>query len=167
MTDDDLATRRLRRCSAHDARVLTRIAHAAKASWGYGADLLALWDADLTIEPAFVERHEVWAAVSHDEIVGFSAVTGEGPVREIEHLWVDPGWMGRGVGRLLVEHLVTRTRAAGVEEVRVVSDPNAAGFYRRLGARDVGERSSLPAGRRLPVLVFGLDGGGDPRRGGR
>jgi GNAT superfamily N-acetyltransferase len=153
-------TCRMRRCSARDAPSLTRLAHASKASWGYPADLVALWDGDLTLDPAFVERHDVWAAVAGAEVVGFYAMNGEGPVREIEHLWVDPGWMGRGVGRLMVDDLVARARAAGVEELRVVSDPNAAGFYLRMGARHVGEQASVPAGRRLPVLVIPLREGG-------
>lgn len=148
----------MRRCTARDAPSLTRLARASKASWGYPDELLALWDADLTLDPAFVERHEVCSAVAGAEVVGFYAVTGDGPTREIEHLWVAPGWMGRGVGRLMVEHLVARARAAGVEELRVVSDPNAAGFYLRMGARQVGEQASVPAGRRLPVLAIRVSG---------
>ncbi|MFO8150096.1 MAG: GNAT family N-acetyltransferase, partial [Trueperaceae bacterium] len=137
---------------------LTRLAHASKASWGYPDELLSLWDADLTLEPRFVERHDVWAAVAGEEVVGFYAVTGDGSAREIEHLWVDPGWMRRGVGRRMVEHLLARARAAGVEEVRVVSDPNAAAFYLRVGARQVGEQASVPAGRRLPILAIRVIG---------
>jgi hypothetical protein len=57
-------------------------------------------------------------------------------------------------------HLVARARAAGVEELRVVSDPNAAGFYLRMGACQVGEQASVPVGRRLPVLVIPLREGG-------
>jgi tRNA-Thr(GGU) m(6)t(6)A37 methyltransferase TsaA len=151
-------TFQMRRCTARDAPSLTRLAHASKASWGYPDELLALWDADLTLDPAFVERHDVWAAVAGDEVVGFCAVTGDGSAREIEHLWVAPVWMGRGVGRRLVEHLVARARAAGVEELRVVSDPNAVGFYLRMGARQVGEQASVPAGRRLPVLAIRVSG---------
>jgi tRNA-Thr(GGU) m(6)t(6)A37 methyltransferase TsaA len=147
-------TYRLRRGGAGDAPLLTRLAHASKASCGYPDELLASWDADLTLDPAFVERHDVWAAVAGDEVVGFYAVTGDGSTREIEHLWVAPGWMGRGVGRRMVEHLLAHARAAGVEELRVVSDPHAAGFYRRMGARQVDEQASLPAGRRLPVLAI-------------
>jgi tRNA (adenine37-N6)-methyltransferase len=152
---------RMRRCTARDAASLTRLAHASKASWGYPDELLALWDADLTLDPAFVERHDVWAAVAGDEVVGVYAVTGEGSAREIEHLWVAPGWMGRGVGRRMLEHLLARARAAGVEELRVVSDPNAVGFYLRMGARQVGEQASVPAGRRLPVLAIRVREGAD------
>jgi ribosomal protein S18 acetylase RimI-like enzyme len=148
----------MRRCTARDAPSLTRLAHASKASWGYPDELLALWDADLTLDPAFVERHDVWAAVVGDEVAGFYGVTGEGMTREIEHLWVDPGWMGRGVGRRMLDHLVARARADGVEVLRAVSDPNAVGYYQRMGARQVGEQASVPAGRRLPVLAIRVSG---------
>ena len=148
----------MRRCTARESLSLTELAHASKASWGYPDELLALWDADLTLDPAFVERHDVWAAVAGAKVVGFYAVTGEGSAREIEHLWVAPGWMGRGVGRRMLEHLVSRARAAGVVELRVVSDPHAAGFYRRMGARQVGEQASVPSGRRLPVLAIRVIG---------
>jgi hypothetical protein len=37
----------------------------------------------------------------------------------------------------------------------VLADPNAAGFYRRIGARDIGEApSDAIAGRMLPLLEF-------------
>jgi len=100
-----------------------------------------------------------WFSACGDEAVGFYAVTGEGSAREIEHLWVAPDWMGRGVGRRMLGHRLARAPAAGVEELRVVSDPNAAGFYLRRGARQVGEQASVPAGRRLPVLVIPLPEG--------
>jgi GNAT superfamily N-acetyltransferase len=41
---------------------------------------------------------------------------------------------GRGIGRLLIEHMVGQAREAGLTDVRVVSHPPAEEFYRRLGA---------------------------------
>lgn len=143
-------TFQMRRCTARDAPSLTRVAHASKASWGYPDELLALWDADLTLDPAFVERHDVWSAVAGDEVVGVYAVTGDGSTCEIEHLWVDPGWMGRGVGRRMLEHLVARARATGVEELRVASDPNAAGLP--ADGRPPGGRAGIRPGRSSPRL---------------
>src|SRR5207302_7733682 len=37
--------------------------------------------------------------------------------------------------------------------LEIASDPNAQGFYRRMGARPVGFVPSRPRGRRLPLLV--------------
>jgi hypothetical protein len=45
-----------------DAPLLSRIAQAAKASWGYSAETLRRWLPELTISAAFVETHAtlVW-----------------------------------------------------------------------------------------------------------
>ncbi|MGH8733407.1 MAG: D-glycero-beta-D-manno-heptose 1,7-bisphosphate 7-phosphatase [Burkholderiales bacterium] len=47
-------------------------------------------------------------------------------------------------------------RAAGARRIEIASDPNAIGFYRKLGARRVGDVPSKPRGRRLPLLRLSL-----------
>ena len=50
-------------------------------------------------------------------------------------------------------------RAAGRGALEFESDPNAEGFYLRMGARKIGEQvSDFQAGRILPVMRFDLDG---------
>lgn len=83
-------------------------------------------------------------------------MTGEGATRVLEHLWVAPTHIGTGIGRRLVAHATERLRAEGVRTVRIESDPNAEGFYVKMGARRVGEVASTPAGRTLPLLVLTL-----------
>ena len=63
--------------------------------------------------------------------------------------------MGTGVGRALFEDAVRRAAALGTEVVGIESDPHAEGFYRRMGARRVGEISYPIDGQRrmLPLLV--------------
>jgi ribosomal protein S18 acetylase RimI-like enzyme len=147
----------IRRARRADCAELTRIAHAAKRHWGYPERLIRLWRADLTVTPEFVVRQPVYCALDGEAVLGFYAVSGEGVSAELEHLWVDPPHIGLGVGRALVDHLVRRLRRAGVARLAIASDPNAEGFYRRLGARRVGSVASTPAGRHLPRLVLRLD----------
>ena len=61
-----------------------------------------------------------------------------------------------GIGRALVQALLEDLSARGVARVGVITDPNAAEFYARLGATVVSEWSSVPAGRLLPVMEFRL-----------
>lgn len=61
-----------------------------------------------------------------------------------------------GIGRLLFSHLLSYLRRPEVIRLMIASDPNAAGFYQRLGAGRIGAVSSTPRGRRLPRLVFRL-----------
>jgi hypothetical protein len=52
------------------------------------------------------------------------------------------------------EHAVHTVRSLGGSRLTIVSDPHAEGFYRRMGASRVGEASSKPEGRTLPVLAL-------------
>ncbi len=146
----------IRRAAAADAGRLTAIAHAAKRHWRYPEDWILLWRDTLTLRPEFVAAHAVFCVLEGDEIVGFYALGAPGTTVELEHLWVEPGRHGRGLGRALLLHAAGESRAAGGRVLRIVADPNAERFYSRLGARRVGDSPSLPAGRMLPVLELSL-----------
>ncbi len=70
-------------------------------------------------------------------------------------MWVAPERVGGG-GAALFAHAVETARAEGASQLRISSDPNAEGFYVKMGARRVGEVPSRPPGRMLPLLVFRL-----------
>jgi GNAT superfamily N-acetyltransferase len=144
----------IRRARVADAPALTRIAHAAKRHWRYPDAWIRLWDADLTVTPGFVRRHPTWCAVRGGRVVGFWAVSGRGATRELEHMWVDPRHIGAGIGRALLAHCEDRLRRMAVTRLEIASDPNAEGFYRRLGARRIGEVPARPDGRTLPLLAL-------------
>lgn len=154
-----MASPQIRRADPADSETLTAIAHAAKAHWGYPSEWLELWRDDLTVTPRFIVEHLTLCATLDNEIVGFAAVADGERGWELEHLWVLPEHMGRGVGRKLLAAVLTRLEEVGAPSLRIVSDPHAAGFYERLGARLVGEVDSQPAGRRLPLLVLPVGSG--------
>ena len=47
--------------------------------------------------------------------------------------------MRLGVGRLLVDDVATRAAAAGASHVDVIANPNALGFYERVGFEMTGQ----------------------------
>ena len=143
----------IRRARPGDARALTRVAHAAKRRWKYPEAWIARWRDALTVTPAFVERHPVRCATRDGAVLGFYALAGTGAVRELEHFWVLPAHMGRGVGARLFADCIATLRADGARRLRIASDPFAVGFYLRMGARRAGEWPSTPRGRTLPLLV--------------
>jgi ribosomal protein S18 acetylase RimI-like enzyme len=61
--------------------------------------------------------------------------------------------MGAGIGARLLREAIEAIAAAGGGTLEIASDPNAEGFYLRMGAIRVGSLPSWPAGRRLPLLV--------------
>jgi GNAT superfamily N-acetyltransferase len=146
------------RARPSDAEALTRISFAAKRYWGYPERWIERWRETLTISPEFIRRNETYAAVVERKTVGFYALVGEGREIELEHLWVLPEHMGTGVGRALFDHAVRRAASLGAEVVEIESDPNAEGFYRRMGAARVGEINYPIDGqkRTLPLLVVAV-----------
>ncbi|CAN5611656.1 GNAT family N-acetyltransferase [soil metagenome] len=134
---------------------MTRIAFAAKRHWGYPERWIEAWRNILTITPAYIARNEVYAGTVNDEAIAFYALTSKGGVMDLGHLWVQPEYMGFGIGRALFEHALCRTASRGAGVLEIESDPSAEGFYLRMGARRIGETISDVCGQRrvLPLLV--------------
>jgi ribosomal protein S18 acetylase RimI-like enzyme len=144
------------RAEPDDADALTRIAFAAKSYWGYPERWIEQWQEALTITPEFISDNEVYGAVFEEEIAGFYALVARDREVELEHLWVLPEHIGAGIGRALFDHAVRRAAALGVTTLSIEADPNAEGFYRRMGARRVGENVYEIEGHRreLPLLIL-------------
>ena len=144
----------IRPASPTDATALTRIAHDAKKHWGYPEHWLEHWQADLTITPEFINANTVHVAESDGELVGFYALVTGNDKTELDHLWVTPAHIGTGVGKELFIHAMQTAAGQSVDAVEILSDPNAAGFYRKMGAHQIGETVSEIDGesRTLPRL---------------
>ncbi len=142
----------VRSARSDEAARLTQIAFAAKRHWGYGDALIDLWADELTVSRELVAEHPVYCAERNAEIVGFYALSEQDAGFELEHMWVDPQHIGSGVGTLLFEHAVRTVVSLGGSELVIVADPNAEGFYRKMGAAPAGTVPSRPEGRRLPLL---------------
>jgi N-acetylglutamate synthase-like GNAT family acetyltransferase len=73
------------------------------------------------------------AATAEGRIVGFATWVRGQDALEVEDLFVDPEWMGRGAGRELVLDLTVTAREQGLARLEVTADRQAAGFYERVG----------------------------------
>lgn len=156
---------KIRSANPDDAATLTAIAHAAKRHWKYPEDWIEHWQSDLTITPEFIANNEVFVAIIDDEIAGCCALVVSDSLAEIEHMWIKPECMGTGVGRALFEHARDRAVALGFSTLELSADPNAEGFYQRLGAVRIGEVRADIAGqtRVLPRMKIELDAGSETR----
>jgi GNAT superfamily N-acetyltransferase len=143
----------LRRARPDEAGALSDLAIAAKGFWGYDEAFLASCRAELTFRPEDVERRRLVVADRGGRVVGFYSVDGEPPVGELGNMWVTPSEIGTGLGRVLWRDAMVTAAAAGFEYLEIDADPNAEGFYRKMGAERVGETASgsVP-GRMLPQL---------------
>jgi GNAT superfamily N-acetyltransferase len=146
------------RAKPQDAGVLTEIANAAKRHWGYPESWIERWRETLTIRAEFIAANTAWCATEDSCAVGFYVLTTESDGLHLDHLWIVPSAMGRGIGRALFEHAIEQAKGLGARTLEIESDPNAEGFYARMGARRVGETVTEIEGQRreLPLLVYDL-----------
>lgn len=105
----------------------------------YQDDLLAHPDAiEVPVEPD--GSLHIRVAVRDGQLVGFATVVPSSPgVGELDGLFVEPDFMRRGIGRVLIDDAVQNARADGVERIEVTANPRALGFYTRLEFVAVGE----------------------------
>ena len=142
------------RAKPEDAGALTQIAHAAKRHWGYPENWIAAWQDILTMRPEFIATNVAYLAVENARPIGFYVVTKEADGPHLDHLWILPSSMGRGIGRALFEHAVAEVNRLGFHSMKIEADPNAEAFYKRMGAVRVGTSTSETCGERreLPRL---------------
>lgn len=150
------------RAKSEDAEALTEIAYAAKRHWDYPEPWIESWRDTLTISAEFIAANVAWSAVEDGHAVGFYVLTSESDGLHLDHLWIVPSAMRRGIGRALFEHAVEQARGLGARALKIESDPNAEGFYKRMGARRAGKTVTEIDGQRreLPLLAYELPGTG-------
>ena len=118
---------------------------------------------DLTISPEFVAANQVYVAERDGSLLGFYALIVRDDKAELDHLWVAPEHIGTGVGKELFLHAMQDAARRDVAAVEILADPNAEGFYRKMGAHRIGETVSEIDGepRTLPLLAIDPGGTGE------
>ena len=150
----------LRPARPDEAEGLSALMLRSKAHWGYDADFMANCVAVLTVSAEkLTDGSYIVAADDEDRLLGVTRIErlDEAGAFELDKLFIDPGAMGLGVGRALFDRSMEMARAAGAQRIEILSDPDAAPFYERMGAKRIGEAPSdaIP-GRMLPLLEIRL-----------
>ena len=147
----------LRPARPEEAPALTELCLRSKAVWGYDAAFMQACRRELTMTPAVITSSRVQVAEVDGRLVGVAEVKSKGDVAQLERLFVEPGMLRAGTGRQLFDWAKATARAAGTTTMLIDADPDAAPFYRRMGAADDGvvPSGSIP-GRFIPRLNLSL-----------
>jgi len=150
-----------------EADKLTVLTLNSKRYWGYPDEWMAMWTEDLTIMPEYIEKNMVVLAEENALLLGYVSIIEHASsqiVRVGEHhisggffldnLFINPSYIRKGIGEKLMNIAFDWCKEKQIEALYVYSDPNAKGFYEKMGATCLGEVVSGDNGRALPFLVF-------------
>lgn len=148
------------------ARELAALGTRSKGAWGYDEGFMTRFGAQMAEwVPDFARGMRddggrvLLVAEDDGALVGFAIVEQTDPAKPawLEDLWIEPHRMRGGIGSALLDATLDAARTAGRSALEFESDPNAEGFYLRMGATRIGEQlSDFQAGRLLPVMRFDL-----------
>jgi len=109
-------------------------------------------------------RHPVVVAITDGQVVGWGSLNSFNPRPAYDHVvdlsvYVERGWRGHGVGRVLMQHLVALAKTRAYHKIVLATFPyNEAGvtLYKKMGFTPVGvyhEQGQLD-GRWVDVLIM-------------
>ena len=139
---------------------ISALAMRSKAHWGYSPAFMQQCAHELTYSAQQIAHknfHFIGAFSSSDNQaltpLGFYAIQRLSPEKaELLALFVCPSVIGCGVGKSLLQHAIGTAKSHHFKAMLIHSDPHAAAFYAKNGAKRIGSQpSGSIAGRELPV----------------
>src|SRR5215470_3376774 len=147
----------LRNVQIEELESLSQLCLRSKAVWGYDEAFMAACRTELTLQSTELDSTHLQVAAAGAIVIGLVQLTVIGDEAHLLKLFVEPGHLKSGIGRLLLDWAKERARACGARRMIIEADPDAVGFYHRCGAHLYGlaHSGSIP-GRMLPRLMLDL-----------
>ena len=150
-----------------DSHILTDISFSSKKYWNYPEENFSVWEKELTITSDYINKNTVFKYCKSGDIIAFYSLVrllkefcfqGE-CLRQgwyLDHMFIKPSYIRKNIGTKLFHHLIEYCRENEVEEFGILSDPNAQGFYIKIGCNYIKEFPSNISGRTTPFLVCNI-----------
>ena len=141
------------RATSEDDKILTEITKMSKAYWGYSDELMDTWSDALTITNDYIDANHVYNLLIGDLVGGYYSYfyTDENSIK-LDYLFVLPKYIGKGIGKKLMNDFLKRVKTDKHQKITVDSDPNAEKFYEKIGFVKVGQIETSIKDRFLPIM---------------
>ena len=150
----------IREAKLSEARLLSELALESKAYWGYSMEFMNACREELNVcAQDICSKNRIYQVYEENgEAIGFYAIERiSNDEAELEALFVKPEYIGKGIGKALIEHAIAVSKHKGYKLLKIQGDPNAEEFYLASGAIRIGERESESIqGRYLPLFQHNL-----------
>lgn len=138
---------------ATDHSQLTQLTKLSKAYWGYSEKQMDKWSTELTITPDYITAHRVYKLLQNKNILGYySLITIDQQTIELDNLFIHPSVIGKGIGSILLQDAINRSKLDGYHVMKLYADPHAADFYLKKGFKVIGQFKTNIPDRFLPIM---------------
>ena len=143
-------TFKIRNARPKEGLYLTVLAVRSKFHWKYPAEFRDGFRELIKVDEDYISKWQVVVVEMEGSIAGFYSLEIMKGENRLQNLWIEPSFMGRGLGKALFNHAKDRAISLGWTQFRIASEPNAEKFYLKLGATKVGELRS----RIMPAVIM-------------
>lgn len=124
---------RIEKSKVSDIPAINAVIKASKSYWPYDPKYVEEALKLLCIDTQWLDNH-LGYTIFCDHVCGFMGVEIHEVQWHLEHLWINPSHIRRGLGRLAVNRLLQEADKAGIHKITLLPDPPAEDFYLKLGA---------------------------------
>src|SRR5690606_25393761 len=100
------------------------------------------------------EENKVFKIFDHQNYIGFFSLVLKDEFIELDHFWFLPGNTGKEYGRKSFALIKKMAKDINCSTLQVFSEPNADGFYSKMGGKIIQSKESKIKGRFLNVYEF-------------
>jgi GNAT superfamily N-acetyltransferase len=113
---------------------LSDLCFRSKAVWGYDKEFMEACRGELSFEPRDLELTPIAVAKHDGKPIGVAQVKVFDAQADLLKLFVEPNALRRGTGKTLLVWATDVARKLGAKRLTIDADPDAAPFYRTMGA---------------------------------
>jgi GNAT superfamily N-acetyltransferase len=149
---------KIEKSKKNDNLILSEITFEGKAFWGYEKEQLEKWRNDLTITQDYIENNETFKLIVDDEIIGYYSILKlENNTIKLDNLFLLPKFIGKGYGKLLMNHCIKKAKEANMKRIILDSEPNAELFYKSFGFKIYNRLKTSIENRFLPQMELNIE----------
>ena len=129
----------------------------SKEVWPWDEPYLKAYKKAFAITPDYIERNPLYVCTLNGSLIAFYSFINVDNDPTLDMIFVEPDWMGKGLGAHLWQHLCDYARRKNWSDFTLVSNLYAAPFYHHMGAKVIDRvQSKIPEGGVLPKMRYVL-----------
>ena len=149
---------KIEKSEKNDNLILSEITFQGKAFWGYESEQLEEWRNELTISKDYIENNETFKLIVDNEIIGYYSILKlENKTVKLDNLFLFPKFIGKGYGKVLMNHCIKKAKEMNMKRIILDSEPNAALFYKSFGFKVYDKLKTSIENRFLPQMELNIE----------